>query len=245
MRCVILAGGFAKRLWPLTLDRPKALLDIGGRTILDLIVDNVECIADVDEIVVSTNSAFEPAFRTWIAARRFAKPVRLLVEPTRSESEKFGAIRGLAWLIDTLKISDDCLVVAGDNMFDFRLSDLVAFYRKNGSTTIALYDVGSLEKARLYGTVKLEGDRIAEFYEKSQTPMSTLASTACYVFPKTALKTFDEYLASGNPKDAPGHFLAWLCKRQPVYGWVWRGTWFDIGDFLSLEAAKRWAAKPR
>lgn len=240
MRCVILAGGFARRLWPLTLDRPKALLDVGGRAILDHIVDRVECLQSVDEIIISTNAAFEPAFREWLSGRRFAKPTRLVVEPSRNENEKFGAIRGLEWLVKQCGIDSDCLVIAGDNLFDFELQDVLDFYKKVGGPVLAVYDVKDLEKAKRYGIVRLDGTRITEFCEKPEKPPSTLASTGCYVFPKETLSAFGEYLAEDNPKDAPGHFIAWLSRRQAVHGWAWRGAWFDIGDFESLERARKW-----
>jgi len=240
MKAILLCGGFAKRLWPLTLDRPKALLDVGGRAILDHIVDKVECLQDVDEVIISTNAAFEPAFREWLGGRRFAKPTQLIVEPSRGENEKFGAIRGLNWLIEKCGLDSDCLVIAGDNLFDFKLNDFLGFYKKTGAPTVALYDVLTHERAKLYGVPKLDGTRIAEFHEKPENPPSTLISTACYVFPKSILPIFGEYLVSGNPGDKPGHFIAWLAARQAVHGWVWRGTWFDVGDFDSLEAAKNW-----
>jgi glucose-1-phosphate thymidylyltransferase len=241
MKCVILAGGFARRLWPLTLDRPKALLDVGGRAILDHIVDKVECLQDVDEVIISTNAAFEPAFREWLGGRRFAKPIQLIVEPSRGENEKFGAIRGLNWLIEKYGLDSDCLVIAGDNLFDFELNDVLNFYKKVGAPMLAVYDVKDVEKAKRYGIVKLDGTRIAEFHEKPENPPSTLASTGCYVFPRAVLPIFGEYLAEDNPKDAPGHFISWLSKRRAVHGWVWRGAWFDIGDFDSLEKARQWA----
>lgn len=243
MKAILLCGGFAKRLWPLTLDRPKALLDVGGRAILDHIVDKVECLQDVDEIIISTNSAFEPAFREWLAKRRFAKPARLVIEPSRGENEKFGAIRGLQWLFEQCKIDSDCLVIAGDNLFDFELRPFLDAHKKTSKTTVALYDVGDIELAKRYGIVKLDGTRIAEFHEKPANPPSTLASTGCYLFPRDVLQAFSEYISSGNPKDAPGHFISWLSQRQAVHGWVWRGAWFDIGDFDCLEKAKKWAKK--
>jgi glucose-1-phosphate thymidylyltransferase len=241
MKCILLCGGFAKRLWPLTLDRPKALLDVGGRAILDRIIDKVECLQDVDEVIISTNAAFEPVFRDWLSTRTFTKPVKLVVEPSRSESEKFGAIKGLAWLFEQAKVYSSFMVIAGDNVFDFELSELVKAYNQTGSPTVALYDVNDIEKAKMYGTVKLNGTRIEEFHEKSPSPPSTLASTGCYIFPRTAIKSFAEYLSGENPKDAPGHFIAWLSKKMPVHGWMWRGAWFDIGDFASLDAARAWA----
>jgi glucose-1-phosphate thymidylyltransferase len=214
---------------------------VGGQPILDRIIDKVECLPEVDNIIISTNAAFEPAFREWLSSRSFAKPVQLAVEPSRSEGEKFGAIRGLNWLFEQCAIDTDCLVIAGDNLFDFELDAFVESFKKTGAPTVALYDVGDFEKAKRYGIVKLDGTRITEFHEKPAEPPSTLASTACYVFPRTALGAFGEYLAGDNPKDAPGHFIAWLCARQAVHGWVWRGTWIDIGDFESLERARKWA----
>lgn len=241
MKAILLCGGFAKRLWPLTLDKPKALLELGGRRILDHIVDKVECLHDVDEIIISTNAAFEPAFREWLAGRAFAKPVRLVVEPSRSEGEKFGAVRGLHWLLGKCNIDSDFIMINGDNLFDFELQNLVDVYRATGAPTVALYDVRTVELAKLLGVVKLDGTRIAEFHEKPANPPSTLISTGCYVFPRNAIPMLDKYLADGNPGDTPGHFVKWLAAQLPVHGWVWNGTWFDIGDFESLERARKWA----
>lgn len=241
---MILCGGYAKRLWPVTFYRAKALLPIARKPILTYILRAIETVPEIDEIIISTNARFRSDFETWLKKARPTKPVRLVVEPTMAEEEKFGAVRGIAHAIEAARIRDDLMIIAGDNLFDFDLNELVAFYRSRLKPVIAVYDVRSRERARLYGVVRLApGGRVIEFLEKPDQPPSTLISTAIYVLPKACLGMFREYLATGGPADAPGWFLQWLVNRVDVHAWPVRGHWFDIGDRASLAAARRWAKK--
>jgi glucose-1-phosphate thymidylyltransferase len=231
MRALILAAGYATRLYPLTQDRPKPLLEVGGRPIVDWILDRISEVEEVEKVHLVTNTKFAPAFREWA-------PAGLVVhdDGTTSEDDRLGAIGDLAFvgLGD-----DDLLVVAGDNLFDFSLAAFVEFWGSKGAASaVALYDVGDRELARKYGIVELgEGDRVVGFVEKPEEPSSTLAATATYLFHREHLALVARYLGEGNSADQPGRFVAWLQAREPVYGYRVDGEWLDIGDHDQLRHA--------
>ncbi len=227
MKALILAGGYARRLAPITDFIAKPLLPIGGRPIIDWIVEKIRD-AGIREIAVSTNRYYESQFRYWM--RCAGEDISLIVEPTTSEEEKFGAIRGMRYAMDIMG-EDDYLIVAGDNFFDFSLREFVERFEKVNKPLIAVYDVESLEKARRFGTVILGSDgKVIKLVEKPPTPETTLISTACYAFPAGIRARMDEYLSGRNNPDSPGYFISWLAGRETIYGHVFRGVWMDIGN---------------
>ncbi len=227
MKALILAGGFARRLAPITDFIAKPLLPVGDKLIIDWIVDKIRE-AGIEDIIVSTNSYYEKEFRYWMRCRE--ENISLLIEPTRKEEEKFGAIAGMRYAMDNFG-EDEYLVIAGDNFFDFSLRDFLRKYREKNAPLVALYDVVSLEKAKRYGVVILDEDlRITKFVEKPQRPESTLIATACYAFPKGIYGLLNEYLGNRNNPDSPGYFISWIVNKTPVYGYPFKGTWLDIGN---------------
>lgn len=239
MKTILLAGGYAKRLWPLTKDRPKSLLLVAGKPIIEYILDGMERIEEIEEIFLSTNLKFEINFKEWLEKYRNNKKIKLVIEETRGEEEKLGSIGALNFLIDHLGLKEDLLIIGGDNLFDFNLKELIDFYRKKKKTVLLLYDME--DKARVkgkYGVLEIDGDfKIINSEEKPDEPKSTLISTACYIFTKDDLMLIEDYLASGNNPDALGFFVSWLCKRSDLYGLIHRGLWFDIGSFDDYERA--------
>jgi glucose-1-phosphate thymidylyltransferase len=238
MKAVVLAGGYATRLWPITKHRPKMLLPIGEETVIDRIFEALESDGRIEEVYVSTNERFAGEFERHIADSDFEKP-RLSVEETTEESEKFGVVGALGQLVDREGVDDDLLVVAGDNLMGFDLSEFVDYFESKGTTTLAAYDVGDREKAKSYGLVELDGERVVDFQEKPEEPNSTLVSIACYAFPAGSLR-FEEYLAGDNNPDEPGWFLQWLQSREPVHAFVFEEPWFDIGTPESYLEAIAW-----
>ena len=227
MKSIVLAGGYARRLAPITDFIAKPLLPMGDKLVIDWVVDKIED-AGIQDVVVSTNSYYEMQFRYWKKCR--GENIKLVIEPTVSEEEKFGAIRGLKYVMD-MEGDDEYLVVAGDNLFDFTLWKLIDFYRKKRATVIAVYDVQDINKARRYGVVSIdEHNKIVDMEEKPDKPKSTLISTACYVFPKGIAEKIDEYLSGENNPDSPGYFISWLSKKYEVYAYPFRGLWKDIGN---------------
>lgn len=235
----MLAGGYATRLWPITRNRPKMLLPVGDGTVIDEIFGDLEADDRVDEVFVSTNERFAGEFEAYLAESDFEKPT-VSVEDTTAESEKFGVVGALAQLIDRENVDDDLVVVAGDNLISFDVSEFVDFFAEKGTPALAAYDVGSRERAKSYGLVELEGDRVVNFQEKPENPKSTLVSIACYAFPQETLPDFDEYLSDGNNPDEPGWFIQWLQSRQPVHAFTFEEAWFDIGTPESYLDAVSW-----
>lgn len=195
MDALVLCGGFATRLEPITFFIPKPLLPVGGRPIIDYIVDDMVDIG-VDSLIFSTNRKFADQFEYWINHRKAAKleggSIKLVVEPSVHNGEKFGAIKGINYTIDKAGINNDLLVVAGDNFYTFSLAELVSHFNKYRVPTVALYDVKSLEEAKKLGVVSVQGDKVVSFEEKPEKPKSTLISTGIYIFPKEMLGKFRE-----------------------------------------------------
>ena len=239
MKAVVLAGGYATRMWPITKDRPKMFLPVGDGTVIDVIFEDLEADDRIDEVFVSTNERFAGAFESFLADAPYEKPT-LSIEETVAEDEKFGVVGALAQLIDREGVDDDLVVIAGDNLLSFDVREFVDFFEAAGTPSLAAYDVGSRERAKSYGLVQLDGDRVVDFQEKPDDPESTLVSIACYAFPAGTLPKFDTYLSDGNNPDEPGWFLQWLQTRGPVHAFTFDGAWFDIGTPESYLDAVSW-----
>jgi len=232
MKTVIMAGGYATRLWPITKTKPKPLLPTGRKRIIDHIYEKVRKFDF--PIIVSTNKRFEDDFREW--SRN--KEVELIVESTLREEEKLGAVRALAEVAKL--VDDELLVVAGDNLFSFELDDFMGFYGKKGASATALYDVGDPELASRYGVAEVEGGRIVNFVEKPEKPPSTLVGIGIYAFNREAVGLLVDYVESGEKHDNLGDFISYLCKRTELYGFPFsNGNWYDVGNADSyIEAIK-------
>ena len=227
MKALILAAGYATRLSPLTDDFPKGLLPVGGRPMVDWIVDSIRD-AGVEDVQLVTNARFAPLFDDWGKGNG----VTVIDDGTDTNENRLGAIGDIRFSA----LDDDALVIAGDNLFDYRLADLIDFWRAKGSeSAVAVHDVGSRELARKYGIVDVDADdRIVSFVEKPDDPPSTLAATATYLYSRAHLALVDAYLDEGNPPDQPGNYVAWLHRREPVYAYRFEGGWYDIGDHEQL-----------
>jgi glucose-1-phosphate thymidylyltransferase len=237
VRAVILAAGYATRLYPLTLDRPKALLPVGGRPILEHLLDRLDEVRGLDEIHVVTNSRFAGAFREWAGGRG----VRILDDGTADEQTRLGAIGDLELAIRTEAIDDDLLVLAGDNLFSESFAPFAEFGREKGSPALGVYDVGDLDIIRgRYNAIELDGDdRVVFFEEKPERPTSTLTGIALYFYPPASLPLVSRYLEEGNNPDQPGRLVQWLYPQTPVYAWRVPGRWYDIGSEETLAEADR------
>ena len=238
MKAIVLAGGYATRMWPITKDRPKMLLPLGERTVIGHLFEELEADERIDDVYVSTNRRFASEFERFIVTNEFSRP-QLSVEETASEGEKLGVVGALAQLVDREGIDDDLLVVAGDNLVSFTMSDFIDTFEQRDAPTIATYDVGSRERAKSYGLVEVEDERVTDFQEKPAEPKSTLVSIACYALPQEAL-AFEEYLAEGNNPDEIGWFVQWLQARRSVYAYPFDEAWFDIGSADSYLDAVSW-----
>jgi glucose-1-phosphate thymidylyltransferase len=239
MDAIVLAGGFATRLWPITRNRPKMFLPIGDTTVIDRIFRELEADERIEDVYVSTNQEFADDFGKHIEESPFEKPV-LSVEEARAEDEKFGVVGALAELVEREGLDSDTLVIAGDNLISFSLSDFVDNFQDNDGTTLAAYDVGDRERATQYGVIDVEGDRVTEFLEKPDEPPSSLVSIACYAFPAETMALMPTYLEGDNNPDEPGWFIQWLVEREPVYAYPFEDAWFDIGTPEAYLDAVAW-----
>jgi glucose-1-phosphate thymidylyltransferase len=237
MKAVILAAGYATRLYPLTLNRPKALLDVAGRPMVEHLLEALRGIDGLDGIYLVTNSKFADAFREWAAGWEGAD-VRIVDDGTVDEESKLGAIGDLDLTIREAGIEDDLIVLAGDNLFSESLAPFGEFATAKAAPVLGVYDVGDLDAIRRYNAIELdEDDRLTFFEEKPAEPRSTLTGIALYFYPRDSLGLVREYLESGNNADQPGRLVQWLYPRVPVYAWRVPGRWYDIGSAETLAEA--------
>jgi len=247
MLAIILAGGFAKRMWPLTKTTPKQLLLINNRPMLEYTLNKIIDIEGLETIYFTTNQKFEEPFKIFIDNYTSKIPdkninLKLIIEDALSEGEKLGSIGALGKLITEEKLeNEECLVIGGDNLFGFEFNDFLEFYQRKQSSIVALHDVETLTKAKLYGVVETdEDDKIVNFQEKPEAPSSSLVSTACYLFTPEGMKNIIKYIEEGNNPDAMGFFIDWLYPKFNIYGYKFKGVWFDIGSIEVYNEADRY-----
>ena len=242
MKALILAAGYATRLYPLTKEFPKPLLEVNNRPIIDYIVDKLDEIDEIDEIIVVTNSKFISFFKKWKSASKTKKHISLVDDLTKTLASRRGAIGDMFFAINKRQIKDDLLVIGGDNLFDARLKDFLGFCRlKKVSPVIGAYNIKSKIKARNYGVVKLDSNKkIISFQEKPRSPGSTFVAMCLYYFPKGKVNSIKQFLGSKEKKrDATGSYIGWLSKKSVVYGFIFSGKWYDIGDYQFYHEAER------
>ena len=230
MKAVILAAGYATRLYPLTIDKPKALLPIAGKPILDYIVDEIETIDKIDELVVVSNHKFYEAFASWSKERKSRLEIIVLNDNTTDDTNKLGAIGDIEFAIEKLNINDDLLVMAGDNIFTFALMDYYNAYREKDCDMILVKEIESIDDLRRMANVETTADgKVTGMVEKPQNPKTKLAAFASYIYKKDTVPMIKKYLDEGNNPDAPGFFPSWLYKHKPVYAYKFTGDCYDIG----------------
>jgi glucose-1-phosphate thymidylyltransferase len=240
MIALILAGGFAKRMGDVAKNCPKPLLEVAGRSVIDYILDKVEECPDVDRIIISTNAKFRENFNKWLSNARHRTDTRIVHEETASEEQKLGAVGALAWLVENEKISEDVMVINGDNLFRFNLQKFIELFRTSGGPVLGVYDIKSIDEAKRMGVVMLDSNgNICDFQEKPAEPKSTLISTGIYIFPAGLLGLFRQYLNEGNDRDRIGSFIAWLYKKHKVRAHVFMEQWYDIGTIETYEMVRK------
>ncbi len=235
MDSIILAGGYATRLWPITKHEAKPLLPLGGKPIISYILDELEEIDVINKIYITTNARFENSFREYLKDRD-ESIYELIIESQESEEEKLGAIGGIMNALNKAENTDH-LVIGGDNYYSFKIQDFLNFAKEKNGVLNACFEVDSLEEAKNYGILDFdERKRIQDFQEKPEEPKSKMASTAFYYFPKNITKIFEEYtdywesrISKDKYLDEPGRFLSWISERYDCYAYPFTGTWADVG----------------
>jgi len=243
MKVLILAAGYATRLYPLTLTQPKPLLPVAGKPMIEYVLDNLAPITSIDHIYVVTNAKFATHFEKWSAAYSASHgglKFTIINDGSTDDSNKLGAIGDLNLVLTKQGIDDDLIVVAGDNLFSEKLPAFGKFCREKNAPVLGVYDVGSLEQVKKYCAIDLDKEgKIVFFEEKPKQPTSTLIGIALYFYPKATLPLIKQYIAEGNNPDQPGRLIQWLYPRLPVYTWTVPGIWYDIGSKETLEEANR------
>ena len=244
MKLIVLGAGYATRLYPLTLNQPKPLLDVAGKPMMEHVLDHLARVPEIDQVFVVTNAKFVGHFERWAQSYRSSRGAgvdfTIVNDGSTDDSNKLGAIADLNLVLTRERIDDDIIVVAGDNLFSASLEGFAEFAREKNAPVLAVYDVGSLEEIKKYNAIEVDADgRITFFEEKPAEPKSTITGIALYYYPKSALPLIHEYIAEGNNPDQPGRLVQWMYQRTPFYTWRVPGVWYDIGSKEGLEEANR------
>lgn len=237
MKCLILAAGYATRLYPLTENFPKPLLRVGEKTILDWLVDDIDTLGTVDEYVVISNHKYAEHFEDW--AKTKSQNITVVDDGTDSNETRLGAVKDIQFTIEKLNIDDDMLVIAGDNVLDFSLTKFISYAKSKNSSCIMRYYELDDKKLLKCGVVTVdENDRVLEMTEKSPTPATHWCCPPFYYYTKADAKLVLKGIESGCGIDAPGSFIAWLCTQSDVYAMEMSGSRYDIGNLESFEKVK-------
>ena len=242
MICVVLAAGYATRLYPLTEHFPKPLLGVGEKTILDWLLDDIDASGEVSRYVVISNHKFAGQFEEWAESRKKEKGWEITVvdDGTETNETRLGAVRDLQFAIEELGLDEDLLVVAGDNVLDFSLGHFISYAKEKRASCVMRYFEPSEEKLRKCGVLSVDAsDRIMEMVEKPQDPPSHWCCPPFYYYTKEDAKRIPEGIAAGCGTDAPGSYIAWLSKQVPLYAMEMPGSRYDIGNLESYEQVKR------
>lgn len=236
MKCLILAAGYATRLYPLTENFPKPLLDVGGKTIVDWLIDDLRSANVIDEFVIISNHKFAHYFDDWAKTKDYK--VTVVDDGTSSNETRLGAVKDIQYTIEKLGLDDDMMVLAGDNVLDFSLTKFLAFgQEKNASCTMRYWETKK-ETLPKRGVLEMDGDKIIGMEEKPAQPKTQWCCPPFYYYAKEDAKRIGEALADGCGYDAPGSFIAWLCQKAPVYAMEMPGSRYDVGNLESYNKIK-------
>jgi glucose-1-phosphate thymidylyltransferase len=240
VKAVLLAAGYATRLHPLTRDRPKPLLEVGGRPLLTHILERVAALPDLSEVVVVGNAKFAEPLRAWARGVAGPVPLRVLDDGSSDDANKLGASGDLAFALREVPLEgEDLLVVAGDNLLGFDLHPLYEAFRRHRRPQLAVREVEQPDGPSPYNEVTLDAaGRVLRFREKPADPRTNLMAICLYFFPPEVEGLLRRYLAEGGDPDAPGHFIAWLVGCAEVRASRFEGEWFDVGSLAALAAAR-------
>ncbi len=232
MKCLILAAGYATRLYPSTENFPKPLLEVREKTILDWLIDDIDTLGTVDEYVVISNHKFAHHFDKWAAEK--SQKITVVDDGTDSNETRLGAVRDIQFAIDRLGLDDDMLVIAGDNLLDFSLTTFIRYAEVKGTSCIMRYYEVDGEKLKKCGVVTIDNDeKIVEMAEKPAEPKSNWCCPPFYYYTKSDAKLVEKGIAAGCGVDAPGSYIAWLCTKTPVHAMEMPGKRYDIGNLES------------
>ncbi len=234
MKCLILAAGYATRLYPLTENFPKPLLEVQGKTILDWLIDDIDTLGLVDEYVVISNHKFAHHFDKWATEK--VQKVTVVDDGTSTNETRLGAVKDIQFAIDKLGLDDDMLVIAGDNLLDFSLTKFITYAKERNTSCIMRYYEANEEKLKKCGVVTIdENEKILRMTEKSPTPETHWCTPPFYYYTREDAKLVESGIEAGCGVDAPGSYIAWLCTQTPVHAMEMPGKRYDIGNLESYK----------
>ena len=241
MQVIIPVAGYATRLYPLTKDKPKALLEVKGKPILSHIIKRVEELPGVEGIFIASNAKYYPNFEKWLKGFKSRIPIRVLDDGTKSNEDRIGQIGDIQLAIDKFGLNQDLLLVSGDNLFNFGLKPCFEFFSKKRAIVNALYDIKDLEAAKELGVMSIgkKTGLVVSFEEKPAKPKSTNVSLGIYFFPRENVREIKAFLEKGGKADKIGYLMAELTAKGKLYGFVYTEQWFDIGVMAALEKARK------
>lgn len=234
MKCLILAAGYATRLYPLTESFPKPLLKVGEKTILDWLVDDIDTSGLVDEYIVISNHKYAVHFDAWAATKQ--QKVTVVDDGTSTNENRLGAVKDIQFAIEKLELDDEMLVIAGDNVLDFSLTKFIAYAREKQTTCVMRYYEGDVARLRKTGVAEVdENDRVLSMEEKPAEPKSNWGTPPFYYYTKEDAKLVQSGIDAGCGTDAPGSYIAWLSTQVPVHSMEMPGSRYDIGNLESYQ----------
>ena len=238
MKCIILAAGYATRLYPLTENFPKPLLKVGEKTILDWLIDDIDTLGLVDEYVVISNHKFAHHFDAW--AKEKSQKITVVDDGTESNETRLGAVKDIQFAVEKLGLDDEMLVIAGDNVLDFSLTKFISYAKEKGTSCMMRYYEASEERLKKCGVVTVdESDLVLDMTEKPECPASHWCCPPFYFYTKEDAKLVEKGIAAGCGTDAPGSYAAWLCKKKKVHAMEMPGRRYDIGNLESYEKVQK------
>jgi glucose-1-phosphate thymidylyltransferase len=241
MKVLILAAGYGTRLYSLAKDRPKPLLKINNRPLVNYILDRIQDISGLDEAILVTNDKFHSIFEAWAEQQKgFGHKIRVINDGTTAPENRLGSIGDIRFSLKEARINDDILVIGGDNLFDYNILEYIDFARaKAPAVSIGIYDIGNFKEATKFGVVGIDDNaKVITFEEKPQKPKSTLVAMCFYYLPQKSLGLINQYLTETTKSDTAGDYIRWLHERSAVYGFKFTGKWYDIGSIESYTEAQ-------
>ena len=241
MKCILLCAGYATRLFPLTENYPKALLEIGeGKPLLNYTIEEINHLEEIEEIYLVTNDRFYQAFKDWAEQLNSEKPITIINDHTVSNDDRLGAIGDIQYTINSKNIFDDIMIILGDNLFEFDLRKAMDFYYEKKAPVVGGQYENDTDLLMRVGVIEADKDgKIIGFEEKPPQPKGNIKSLGIYIYPKHIVSVLKQYLEEGNKPDAPGYFLSYLYQKEPVYVYPFEGNWFDVGTHEALAEVRK------
>ena len=236
MICIILAAGYATRMYPLTKTFPKPLLKVKGITILDRLIADIDPVSAITGIHIVTNHKFYAHFHAWLAKQSYQTPITIIDDGSTTNENRIGAVKDIQFALDSMTAPEDVLIAAGDNVLDFSLAGFIHFYEQKHKSMVMCYHEPVLQRQQKTGMITIDGNRhIISFDEKPQNPKSDLAVPPFYIYTAHDLELITQAIKGGLSEDALGSLIAWLSQRTNVYAWLMPGTRYDIGSMEGYE----------